>query len=110
MLNISAKQCLKFGTALAGLGVFVPTAALADCLANAPGTTVTCSTADPDGYNGAAVNNLTINVIPSATVSGTLSAGTTSAVNNEGDINVGAGNTAVSVGGGSAVSNASTAT
>ena len=96
------------GTTLVGVGAFIlPSAAMADCLPNAAGTTVTCSTSDPDGFNGSAINGLTINVIPTATVSGTLSTGTVSAVNNEGGITA---TTAIAVGGGSTVSNASTAT
>lgn len=107
--QLSTRQRLLIGTTLIGIGaVASPGAALADCLANAPGTTITCTTADPDGFNGAATNALTINVTTLATVSGTLSTGTSSAVNNEGDITV--VGTAVSVGGGSTVSNASTAT
>ncbi len=82
--------------------------AWADCLASADGSTVTCSVADADGYNGSLVTGLTINVEPAADVTGTLSTGASSAVNNEGNINV--GGTAISVGGGSTVSNASTAT
>src|SRR5205085_7265091 len=121
MLNrISAKQCLKFGTALAGFGIFAPTAALADCLINATNDTVTCTTADTNGFQSS-INLLTINVTPGATVSGTtlvtaapiLSAGNQSVVNNEGDItNVGApaGSVAISLGGGSRVTEASTAT
>ncbi len=106
--RISAKQRLMIGTTLVGVGTFIiPSAAMADCLPNAAGTTVTCSTADPDGYNGSAVTGLTINVIPAATVNGTLSTGTVSAVNNEGGITAA---TAIAVGGGSTVSNASTAT
>src|SRR4029077_19707314 len=67
------------------------------------------------------INQLTISVIPGTLVSGTtlpaaapiLSTGTASAINNEGNItNVGApaGSVAISVGGGSRVTNASTAT
>jgi fibronectin-binding autotransporter adhesin len=86
-----------------------PTPALADCLPNASGTTITCTTSDPDGYNGSAISGLTINVdSTAASVNGTLSAGANSAVNNEGDIDV--AGTAIAVGGGSTVSNASTAT
>ena len=108
--RFKTKQYLMFGTALTGFAVFAPTPALADCLPNASGTTVNCTTSDPDGFNGSATNGLTINVNPSTTVSGTLSTGSASAVNNEGDVNVGSGNTAVSVGAGSTVTNASTAT
>lgn len=107
--RITTRQQLLAGTTLVGLGVALsPTAALADCLADASGTTVTCTTADPNGYDGSAVNTLTINVTPSSTVSGTLLTGTGSAVNNEGGINV--TGTAISVGGGSIVNNASTST
>lgn len=106
MRTLTVRTCLVTATALSGSLIANP--ALADCLPNAGGTTVTCSTADPDGYNGSAVNALTVNVIPGATVAGTLSAGTGSAVNNEGGITV--AGTAISVGGGSVVTNASTAT
>ncbi|MEG3154478.1 autotransporter domain-containing protein [Sphingomonas sp. RB1R13] len=89
----------------------IPTAAMADCLPNVGGTVVNCTLSDTDGYNGSAINGLTINVFNSATVSGgALSTGTGSVVNNTGDINVGAGNTAISVGGGSTVVNATAAT
>ena len=109
--QLSAKQYLMLGTALVGAGtLIVPTAAKADCLANSTGTTVTCTTADPDGYNGSATTGLTINVGSGAIVNGTLLTGTASAVNNEGGVIVGAGNTAINVLGGSRVSNASTAT
>ena len=88
----------------------LPTAALADCLPDAAGTTVTCQISDPDGYNGSAVNGLTVNVASGTnTVAGTISTGTGSVVNNEGDINV-SGGTAISMGGGSSVNNATTAT
>lgn len=106
---LNAKQKLLLGTALIGVGAFVmPTAAMADC--SLSGTIVTCTTTDPDGYNGSATNSLTINVTQPASVLGTLSAGTTSTVNNDGQINVGTGNTAISVGGGSTVNNLTTAT
>src|SRR5206468_6350601 len=117
--RFSAKQYLMLGTALAGVGAFVtPTAALADCLINATNDTVTCTTADTNGFQSS-INLLTINVTPGASVSGTtllapapiLSAGTQSVVNNEGDItSVGApaGSVAVSIGGGSRVTEAST--
>src|SRR5436190_11628029 len=120
MLNrVTAKQYLKFGTALAGLG-FMPTAAFADCLINATNDTVTCSTADTNGFQST-INLLTINNLPGVNVSGTtltsaapiLSAGNQSVINNEGNItNVGApaGSVAISVGGGSRVTEASTAT
>ena len=109
--RLSAKQCLMLGTTLVGVGaLIVPTAAKADCLADASGTTVTCTIADPDGFDGSAVNGLTINVDNGAVVNGTLLSGTDSAVNNEGEVDVGAGNTAIDVLGGTRVSNASTAT
>ncbi len=83
---------------------------------SASGLTVTCTTADPDGYDGSAVDGLTINVTNGATV-GTGAATTTllqtgaiSAVNNEGAINAGAGNGAVSLGGGGTFTDAVTAT
>jgi autotransporter-associated beta strand protein len=112
----TAKQCLTFGTILAGTGAFLlPTAAYADCLPDAAGTTVTCNTNDPDGYQ-TGLNGVTILVQPTATVgtgAGTpsplLSAGTGSVVNNENLINGGpAGTTAISLGGGSTVNNAAT--
>src|SRR5438445_4276950 len=121
LTRFSAKQYLMLGTALTGVAAFVtPTAALADCLINATNDTVTCTTTDTNGFQSA-INLLTINVTPGATVSGTtllapapiLSAGTQSVVNNEGDIsNVGApaGSVAISLGGGSRVTEASTAT
>src|SRR6478752_755902 len=98
LTRFSAKQGLKLGTALTGFGIMLPTPAFADCLINATNTTVTCTTADTNGFQSS-INLLTINVTPGAAVSGTtlvsaspiLSAGTQSAVNNEGDItNVGA--------------------
>ena len=108
--QFTARQRLFIGTSLLGAGfVVAPSAALADCLANANGTSVDCLTADPDGYNGSATNGLTVSIFPGTTVSGTISTGTGSAVNSEGAINVPAG-TAISVGGGSTVNNASTAT
>src|SRR5438270_804252 len=120
LTRLPAKQYLKFGTALAGFGVLVPTPALADCLINATNDTVTCTTADTNGFQSS-INTLTINVTPGATVTGTtlpsaaplLSAGTTSVVNNEGGIDVTgapAGTVAISIGGGSRVTEASTAT
>ena len=107
----SAKQRIMIGTALVGVGAFVvPTAALADCLPNVGGTVVTCLLTDVAGYNGSAVNSLTINVENGAIVSnGLLSTGTTSTVNNTGTINLGSG-TAISVGGGSTVNDAAAAT
>ena len=107
--QLSTRQRLLLGAAFAGVGAFgSPNPALADCLPDVAGTTVTCSTAGPTGYNGSAVNGLTVNVIPNALVSGTLSAGTGSAINNEGAITV--AGTAISAGGGSTVTNATTAT
>nr|NUR37703.1 hypothetical protein [Sphingomonas sp.] len=121
MINrFSTKQYLRLGTALAGFGVLVPSPALADCLINATNDTVTCTTGDTDGYQSS-INLLTINVTPGATVTGTtlssaaplLSAGTQSVVNDEGSIDVTgapAGTVAISLGGGSRVTQASTAT
>ena len=91
--RVSAKHGLMLGTALTGVGILAPTPAFADCLINATNTTVTCTTADPNGFQSG-INLLTINVTPGATVSGTtlpsaapiLSAGNQSVVNNEGDI------------------------
>lgn len=102
------KQLLLATTSVAVLAYGVP--ALADCLPNAGGTTVTCNINDPDGYNGSTVNGLTINVEPEALVEDTLSTGQNSAVNNEGEIDASANSgVAISVGGGSTVSNAFTA-
>ncbi len=103
LFHFSAKQRLLVGTALAGAGiVFGSTSALADCLPNAPGTTVTCNTTDADGFQ-TTTSGVTIQVQPGATVgtgAGTpsplLSAGTGSLVNNEETINGGpAGTTAI---------------
>ena len=109
---LSSRHRFLVGTTLVGAGMFlIPTAAMADCLPNVGGTVVNCTLSDTDGYNGSAINGLTINVFNSATVSGgALSTGTGSVVNNTGDINVGAGNTAISAGGGSTVVNATAAT
>ena len=121
LTRISAKQYLMLGTAMTGVAALVtPTAALADCLINATNDTVTCTTADTNGFQSS-INLLTINVVPGATVTGTslaaaaplLSAGTQSVVNNEGSIDVTgapAGTIAISLGGGSRVTEASTAT
>src|SRR3954454_15811526 len=96
LTRFSAKQYLMLGTAMTGVAAFVtPTAALADCLINATNDTVTCTTADTNGFQST-INLLTINVTPGATVTGTtlsaaaplLSAGTQSVVNNEGGISV----------------------
>src|SRR5206468_12879916 len=96
LTRFSAKQYLMLGTALTGAGTLVTrTSALSHCLINATNDTVTCTTADTNGFQSA-INLLTINVTPGATVSGTtlssaapiLSAGTQSVVNNEGDITV----------------------
>src|SRR3954468_10428881 len=112
--HFSTKQLLMVGTAIAGLAAAVtPTAAFADCLINATNDTVTCSTADTNGFQST-INLLTINNLPGVNVSGTtltsaapiLSAGNQSVINNEGNItNVGApaGSVAISVGGGSRV-------
>ena len=120
LTRFSAKQGLKLGTALTGFGIMLPTPAFADCLINATNDTVTCTTADTNGFQSS-INLLTINVLPGATVTGTtlssaaplLSAGTQSVVNNEGGIDVTgapAGSVAISLGGGSRVTEASTAT
>src|SRR5438270_543870 len=119
--HFSTKQLLMAGTAITGLAAFItPTAAFADCLINATNDTVTCTTLDTNGFQSS-INQLTINVTPGSTVTGTtlpsaapiLSTGTASVINNEGNItNVGApaGSVAISVGGGSRVTEASTAT
>src|SRR6476646_4179876 len=120
LTRFSAKQGLKLGTALTGFGIMLPTPALADCLINATNTTVTCSTADTNGFQSS-FNLLTINVLPGVNVTGgtlaapapILSAGNQSVVNNEGAISNGgapAGSIAISLGGGSRVTEASTAT
>ena len=110
LTKLTAKQCLMLGTVLAGTGAFIlPTAAYADCLPDAAGTTVICNTADPDGYQ-TTTNAVTIQVEPSTTVgtgaatpSPLLQAGTDSVVNDEAIINSSA--TAISLGGGSTVNN-----
>src|SRR6185369_2290388 len=106
-----ARQRFMVGTALAGVAIFFgSTPAFADCLPDAPGTTVVCNTTDPDGFQST-TNGVTIRVEPTATVgsgavtpSPLLSAGTTSVLNNEGTVNSGA--TAISLGGGSTINNA----
>lgn len=111
--RLSARKYLLLGTTLAGAGsLLVPTAAYADCLPDAAGTTVVCNTADPDGFQ-TLLNGVTIRVEPgalvgtgAATPSPLLSAGTDSVLNNEDTINSGA--VAVSLGGGSTVNNAAT--
>ena len=66
LTRFSAKQYLMLGTALTGVGAFVtPTAALADCLINATNDTVTCTTADTNGFQSS-INLLTIEVRKSA--------------------------------------------
>ena len=118
LTRFSAKQYLKLGTALTG--IMLPTPAFADCLINATNTTVTCSTADTNGFQSS-FNLLTINVLPGVNVTGgtlpaaapILSAGNQSVVNNEGAISSAgapAGSIAISLGGGSRVTEASTAT
>ncbi len=110
----STRKLALSSTAVVALSLaFVP-AALADCLPSASGLTVTCTTADPDGYNGSAVDGLTINVTNGATVGGAtagplLQAGASSALNNEGSIVVTSGD-AVTLGGGSTFTDAVTAT
>src|SRR5438270_10898063 len=102
--RITAKQRLLLGTMLAGVGAFLlPTAALADC--NGAGTSVICSSTDPDGYQ-TSTRSVTIDVQPAAVVgsggatpSPLLSAGGASVLNNYGTVNSGA--TAISFGGGS---------
>src|SRR5689334_18880054 len=109
--KLTPKQCLMLGTVLAGTSTFlVPSAAYADCLPDAAGTTVICNVSDPDGYQ-TSLNSVTIQVEPLTTVgtgattpSPLLSAGTTSVVNNQAIINSGA--VAISLGGGSTVNNA----
>src|SRR5437870_3461627 len=103
-VRYNSRRQLMLGTALAGFGVFAATPALADCLPDAPGTTVTCQTTDPDGFQ-TTTNGVTITVNSGATVgtgaatpSPLLSAGSVSVVNNNNVINSGA--TAISLGGG----------
>ena len=96
--------------------LLLPSIAYADCLPNANGTNVTCLLSDPDGYRAGVdhptVDSVTITVENAATVGGVaatgplLTVGTASAVNNQGLITVAAGQTAISAGGGSTVSNA----
>ncbi|WP_293940612.1 hypothetical protein, partial [Sphingomonas sp.] len=70
-IRLTAKQNLMIGTTLVGVGAFImPNAAMADCLPNVGGTVVTCLATDLDGYNGSAVNSLTINVNNGASVTG----------------------------------------
>ena len=69
LTRFSAKQGLKLGTALTGFGIMLPTPAFADCLINATNTTVTCSTADTNGFQSS-FNLLTINVLPGVNVTG----------------------------------------
>src|SRR5437870_2285031 len=109
-VRYNAKRHLMLGTALAGFGAFAATPALADCLPDAAGTTVTCQTTDPDGFQ-TTTNGVTITVNSGATVgtgaatpSPLLSAGSVSVVNNNNVINSGA--TAISLGSGSTVNNA----
>lgn len=115
--SISSRLLLSTAIVPASLMLF-PTAALADCLPNANGTNVNCVLADPDGYRAGTdhptVNGVTIEVLDGATVGAPaatgplLSAGTASAVNNQGRITTAAGQTAISLGGGSIVNNAAT--
>jgi len=108
---LNAKQRLMVGTTITGAAIFFgSTPAIADCLPDAPGTTVVCNTTDPDGFQ-TTTNGVTIRVEPLTTVgtgattpSPLLSAGTTSILNNEGLITSGA--TAISLGGGSTINNA----
>ena len=66
LTRFSAKQYLMLGTALTGVGGLVtPTAAMADCLINATNDTVTCTTADTNGFQSS-INSLTIEVTPGA--------------------------------------------
>src|SRR5947209_11122979 len=110
--RLTAKQYLMSGTVLAATAAFlIPTAAYADCNPDAPGTTVTCSGNDADGYQ-TPTNGVTINVVPAAVVgqnaptpSPLVSAGSDSVVNNSGTIQSAA--TAISLGGGSTVNNLS---
>lgn len=105
-ISIRTRILLSSGSLALSLAL-LPSTALADCLPNAGGTVVTCQAADADGYT--AGNGVTINVNTGATVAGPLTVGTAGQVNNEGDINTGTG-TAISVGGGSGVANATLGT
>jgi len=106
MIRHNTRRRVLLSTALVPVTLaLAPTAALADCLPNAAGTTVTCSTLDVNGFDGSSVTSLTVDVLPTAEVQGTLSTGATSAINNEGFINV-TGGTAASLGAGSRFSNA----
>jgi autotransporter-associated beta strand protein len=109
--RLKNKNVLMLGTTLAGLGVFAPSPALADCVLDVNGVDVACQTTAPNGYQTTA-DNIAITVASGATVgagTGTpsplLSAGATSAVGNSGTINSGAGSTAISLGAGSTVTN-----
>jgi outer membrane autotransporter protein len=120
--SLTARQKLLLGTALMGAVSFgLPSAAMAACVVDGSGVIVSCDTVGTGGYNGAATNGLTINVLPNASVTGAglataaplLSTGSAGVVTNAGTINIAggpAGTTAIAVGGGSTVTNAATAT
>jgi hypothetical protein len=126
--QISTRQRFLVGTTLAGAGMFlIPTAAMADCVSQAPvdPNQVVCDNPGTAGWNGAATNNLIVTLNPGSTtltnVGGpaVISAGTGSAVINFSGNFVPSGTTvygidagspsaaAVDVGGGSAVTNTS---
>ncbi len=60
MRSLKTRAAIVTATVLSSTILASP--AWADCLPNASGTTVTCTTADTDGFNGSAINGLTINV------------------------------------------------
>src|SRR2546428_246501 len=111
-VRYNSKRHLMLGTALAGFGVFAATPALADCLPDAPGTTVTCQTTDPDGFqtttngvtitgNASSSGNTTVNN------SGTLTGNVTLGAGNDTITNTGTMNGTTDMGAGTNVFNAS---
>jgi uncharacterized protein with beta-barrel porin domain len=63
--QVQIRLCLGVAALLAGLQL-PATPAHADCVLS--GRTVTCTGSDPDGFDAGALNNLTVNVQPLATV------------------------------------------
>jgi uncharacterized protein with beta-barrel porin domain len=63
--QVKIRLCLGVAALLAGLQL-PATPAHADCVLS--GQTVTCTGSDPDGFDAGALNNLTVNVQPLATV------------------------------------------
>ncbi len=104
---------LLIGVTSAMVLVFAPSAR-ASCTTS--GSTVTCDTTtnqdSPDGFGTPATNNLIINVVPSAVVTGDndgFNFGTGNTVNNSGRV-VGTGNDGIEAAGSIAINNASGAT